>query len=57
MKKLAIWTMGEERYNREVKGDVKIRRQGIIRSIIDLLVSDLIDNTAGRLESRRDNDV
>jgi dGTPase len=51
VKKLSIWTMGEERYNREAKGDVKIRRQGIIRSIIDLLVSDLIDSTAGRIES------
>ncbi len=50
VKKLALWSMGEERYNREAKGDVKIRRQGIIRSIIDLLVSDLIGNTARRLK-------
>ena len=50
VKKLALWSLGEERYNREPKGDVKIRRQGIIRSIIDLLVSDLIGNTARRLE-------
>ena len=54
VKKLALWTMGEERYNREAKGDLKVRRQGIIRSIIDLLVSDLIENTpaAHRKNSR-----
>ncbi len=50
VKKLAIWSMGETRYNREAKGDLKIRRQGIIRSIIDLLVSDLIENTLRRIE-------
>lgn len=50
VKKLAIWTMGEKRYNREPKGDPKTRRQGIIRSIIDLLVSDLIDNTLQRID-------
>ena len=42
--------MGEKRYNREAKGDPKIRRQGIIRSIIDLLVSDLIENTLRRID-------
>ena len=50
VKKLALWSMGEQHYNREVKGDLKIRRQGIIRSIIDLLVSDLIGNTLRRIE-------
>jgi len=49
VKKLALWNMGEERYNREAKGDPKVRRQGIIRSIIDLLVSDLIENTLHRI--------
>lgn len=49
VKKLALWTLGEERYNREPRGDLKVRRQGIIRSIIDLLVSDLIDNTLHRI--------
>jgi len=49
VKKLALWALGEERYNREPRGDLKVRRQGIIRSIIDLLVSDLIDNTLHRI--------
>jgi dGTPase len=50
VKKLAIWSMGEKHYHREIKGDPKARRQGIIRSIIDLLVSDLIENTGKRID-------
>ncbi|OHD63551.1 MAG: deoxyguanosinetriphosphate triphosphohydrolase [Spirochaetes bacterium RBG_13_51_14] len=50
VKKLALWTMGEKRYNRKDGGNPKIRHQGIIRSIIDLLVSDLVENTMTRLD-------
>jgi len=50
VKKLSIWSLGERRYVHEAKGDAKIRIMGVIRSIIDLLASDLIANTVGRIE-------
>ncbi len=50
VKKLPIWAMGEERYGREAKGDVKIRIMGVIRSIIDILATDLITHTLARIE-------
>ncbi len=50
VKRLSLWSMGEKRYGREGKGDTKIRNMGVIRAIIDLLVSDLIENTVTRLK-------
>jgi dGTPase len=50
VKKLSIWAMGEERYGRESKGDVKVRIMGVIRSIIDILATDLITHTTTRIE-------
>ena len=50
VKRLSLWSLGEKRYNRESKGDMKIRNMGVIRSIIDLLVSDLIENTVAMIE-------
>jgi dGTPase len=50
VKRLALWSMGEKRYGREGKGDTKIRSMGVNRAIIDLLVTDLIDNTATRIK-------
>ena len=49
VKKLALWIMGDERYGREGRGDAKTRNMGVIRSIIDLLVSDLISSTLSRI--------
>ena len=50
VKKLSLWSMGEKRFSPEGRGDSKIKNMGVIRSIIDLLVSDLIDTTAANVK-------
>jgi dGTPase len=50
VRKLALWSMGEERYDYSGKADAKLKNMGVIRSIINILVSDLIDNTLSRIQ-------
>lgn len=48
---LDLWVMAEDRYGADMGEDPKLRRHGIIRTIIDILVSDLILTTAQRIEA------
>ena len=52
VKKLEIWQMAVERYGRPVPDSKKAATREIIRTIINLLVSDLIDCTEKKLEEK-----
>ncbi len=46
---LAIWKMAKERYGSELPRDRKLLTGEIIRTVINLLVSDLIETTSGAI--------
>lgn len=50
VKKLKLWEMGEAHRGRAGGGDRGMARHGIIRAIIDILVTDLIEHTVARLK-------
>ncbi len=49
VKKLKIWNMAEERYGAVLPEEKKMQSREIIRTIIDLLVTDLIEYTHGKI--------
>ncbi|TFH40058.1 MAG: deoxyguanosinetriphosphate triphosphohydrolase [Chrysiogenales bacterium] len=50
VKKLSLWKMGLTKIRSATDRDRKTAQHGIIRAIIDILVTDLIDNSVKRME-------